>query len=205
MKKTFKQRDLFLNRKYFEISDKGLLVKEKGFTNRSEYFVEFDKIGTKRHKTTFGNIWWLIGGLFCLVISGPFYIDILNGTEEDLSTLVFFLMLGIVCLFVFFLTHKRSFYLLNPDNSNGIEFLHNKPSKLELEKFINELIRIRNTELEETYGEINRNLPYEQNYNNQLWLKNNNVISNDEFKIRISNLDNLYETRKEVIGFKNTN
>jgi hypothetical protein len=200
-----KQTSSFFNKKTFEITNTGLSVREKTIISKRDYFVEFDNIGSKELRTKSGKAYWLIISFFAFMISLVLFVDQRHGGNVEDDAYLFYLVISLACIIIYFFTYKQSFFLLKPDNTYSIEFFNNKPNKIEFENFINELIERRNKILTEKYGQIILQVTYDQNYNNQIWLLNNNVITQDEFKKIVTELDKLYKKTERIIGFKNTN
>jgi hypothetical protein len=199
----FLQKAWFWNKKIFEISDTGLSVKDKSLLSHTDYFVEFDNLGSKRLRKKSGQIWWVIGSFFLISVSILLFIDLATGGDGEKFAPYFYLVLGLCSLIIFVLTYKQTFFLVKSDNSNAVEFLYNKPNKEEFEKFISDLISKRNSILDHKYGRLVTSLSYEQNYNNLIWLLNNDVINQVEFDNRLSNLDTLLKDNGNKIGFRN--
>ena len=74
-------------------------------------------------------------------------------------------------------------------NVDAIEFFQNKPSKAEVNTFIDILKATRNIFLLNKYGQVNFGLTREENYRNLVWLANNEVINNVEFNNMVNKLN----------------
>lgn len=188
------QKDFFFNQRIFELSDTGLHAQKKGLFHDTEYSVDFDDIGIRVLKEKLGRNGWLVGSIIALLLSMILFAQRTIGGDVGSGAEVFYLMIGLVCGLVFILTYKRKFYLVKSGNTNAIEFIEDKPSKKELDDFIDRLKIRRKQALEAKYGEINLMLSYEQNYHNLMWLLNNDVIAKDEFDKRISVLNSQFNS-----------
>jgi hypothetical protein len=136
MKKALHQKGYFFNECYFEITDEGLSVKMKKMSNASEYFVTFDDIGTKVIKSNKGKKGWLIASIVFLILSIGLFFLAKSGGNADKSAYVVYLIFMVICITIYLITFKRSFYVANNDNTNAISFLVDKPSQHELNEFI---------------------------------------------------------------------
>lgn len=202
MTDTLVQRDRCFNKRIFELTENGLRGRHKGLFYSNEYFVDYDDIGTKVIKETTGRNGWLAAATIALVLATFLYGRRLLGADVGNGAEIFYLLISVVCGTVFALTYKRKFYLVKAGNENAIDFLYNNPSKKELEDFINRLRKRRSEVLEDKYGQINHRLSYEQNYNNLMWLLNNDVIGKEEFDRRKAELSLKFSSAHgRQIGF----
>lgn len=196
MDETLVQKDLRFRYKSFLITKHGLEVIQKSLFSSSEYMVAYENIGTRTYKDSRG----IYGLLFSATIVGMISIlmYVLKGEGEDIesSASLFYAGLSTILLIIFLITYKRNFYLVKYGNVNAIEFFHNKPSKKEVEAFIEVLKTTRNSFLLNKYGKIDFSLTYEENYRNLAWLSNNEVINNIEFNNLVDNLKEEMENQK---------
>ena len=196
------QKGRFFNTKIFELTDTGLRGQNKGLFSANEYFVDFDDIGIRILKEKAGRNGWLAASTIALILAMFLFARRLFGGDVGNGAEFFYLLVSGVCGLVFILTYKRKFYLVKSGNLNAIEFFDDKPSKKELEDFLEKIKERRNQTLENKYGQINPMLSYEQNHQNQMWLLNNDVIHKDEFDKRTKELDSTYSsTVRNKIGF----
>ena len=63
-----------------------------------------------------------------------------------------------------------------------VTFLLDRPSKKEMEDFIEEIIKRSRKILLEKFGKIDPDLPEETQINNLYWLKNRGIISEEEYE-----------------------
>ena len=54
-------------------------------------------------------------------------------------------------------------------------------------------------------GQINKNLPYEQMFNDFMWLRNNDVITEEERKLKVEELDRSMQGTSKIVGFGQRN
>jgi hypothetical protein len=113
-------------------------------------------------------------------------------------------------LAVFLITKKNIIFLTQPDNTNAIEFIGSKRYKEKVNVFINELLQRRDLYLIEKYSALNEFLPYNQQYNNLVWLYNLKLLTKEKLNKKINELDNIEfrtdhlkkNTITNIIGFK---
>lgn len=203
MSRFLHQRSFPLNRFSFELTGDGLDIKKKSLFKKEEFSLKFEDIGIKHIKSKRTEIGGIISIIILLALSIGLYIDekIMGGDTEKNVYLVY-LILAFIATIVTIMFYKRSFYLARPNNSNAIEFLLNKPSKFELDEFINELKQRRKEYLITKYGQINRMLSYEPQYNQLLWLFDNNVLGENEYKDRLAQLNDLFKNPVTISGFQ---
>ena len=201
MENTFFQRDRHFNRKWFTLTEQGMQVKQKSLFSSGEYFVDYENIGSKIIKTKAGKKGWLIATASLLSLSLLLFILRMAGEDIGRGAELFYLLIGIICFLVYFISFKSTFYLAQSGNTNAIEFLANRPTKEKLELFIEQLKSKQKEVLLEKYGNLNRNLSYETQYQNLTWLRDNNVLNKAEFGDKLTQLDKLYSS-KNRLGFE---
>ena len=84
-------------------------------------------------------------------------------------------------------------------------FLTDPEKDEKLAKFLRELKIKRDAFLLESYGQINKNLPYEQMFNDFMWLRNNDVITEEERKLKVEELDRSMQGTSKIVGFGQRN
>ncbi len=197
MRNTLVQKDRFFNKRVYELAETGLSVRQTGFLNSREYFVDYDNIGIRPLKEKFGRNGWFGASIIGFVLAAILTITRWTGGEVGSGAEIFYLLLGVFCIVIFMITYKRKFYLIDPGHNNGIEFIYNSPSKKELDEFIETLTTRRNQFLDQKYGEINTMLPYDHNHQNLLWLFNNDVINKAEYEKRYTELTLKFGSYKD--------
>ena len=189
------QKDLFFHQKWFELSPEGISVRQKGLFNSNEYTLKYDGIGTKIVKSKSSKKTWLIISILLFLLATGLLIEKVPGGGITLA-------LSILFLAIFFFTFKHSFFLATQDNKSAIEFLTYKPSKQELQEFINKIKNKRKDYLLDKYGQITKMLSYQEQYHSLLWLSDNDVITKEEYDNKLQQLNAMFNPTTHVIGFQ---
>lgn len=197
-KNTLYQSAFPFNRKWFEIGSDGLSVRYKSLLGGSEYYVKFEQLGVKTIKTKSGNIAWLVGGFFALGIGALLLVDELGKEKPQYDNPLFYFVAGALCFLTYLFTYKRVFHLTRVDNTNAVAFLIDKPSKNELQNFIQQLKDKRKDYLVTKYGSLTSMLPYDQQHQNLLWLNNNEALSHEEYTEKMEELNRLFRSSPGV-------
>jgi hypothetical protein len=108
------------------------------------------------------------------------------------------------------MTRKNVLYLAQSDNTNAIEFLAAKRYKDKVDQFIKALLQARDEYLITKYSSLDEFLPYNQQYNNLVWLYNLKLLTKEQLKSKIEELDkiDLHSDKNkkgipgQIIGFK---
>ena len=132
--------------------------------------------------------------LVITIVFGVFFlINILNpdNYEQDglLGVAIFLFFVALVSAFLTYVKSKN--VTLIPTAKNGyIEVLKNKPSQSQFDNFIMELSNRIASFLRTKYANIDLDLPIEPQLLNLAWLKDREVISQEEFEKLKSDLTN---------------
>eukprot|EP01012_Entosiphon_sulcatum_P026738 TRINITY_DN32231_c0_g1_i1.p1 TRINITY_DN32231_c0_g1~~TRINITY_DN32231_c0_g1_i1.p1 ORF type:complete len:208 (+),score=14.35 TRINITY_DN32231_c0_g1_i1:192-815(+) len=189
MNESLIQKDFRLRYKSFLITEKGLEVKHKSLLSSGEYLLPYENVGTRTYKDSRGIYGLLYSSAILGMISVLMYVLRNEGEDVESSASLFYLGLSAILFVLFLITYKRNFYLVKYGNVDPIEFLQHKPSKAEVNAFIETLKTTRNEFLLNKYGKTNLSLNYQQNHQNLAWLSNNEVINNEEFNNMVNKLN----------------
>jgi hypothetical protein len=200
MENTLFQRDRHFNRKWFTLTEQELQVKQKSLFRSDEYSVNYEDIGSKIIKSRAGKKAWLVASVVMFSLSLIIFILRVSDEEVGKGAELFYLLIGLICCFIYFISYKHSFYLTQPSNTNAIEFLADNPTKEQLDLFIKQLKSKQKEVLLEKYGQLNKNLNYETQYHNLTWLRDNNILTTEEHQEKLQQLDNLYSPSNRI-GF----
>jgi hypothetical protein len=189
MNESLVQKDLRFRYKSFLITENGLEVKQKSLLSSSEYVIAYENVGTRTYKSNKGIYGLLFSSTILSMVSILLYLLRNDGENVESSVYFFYFGLSMILLILFLITYKRNFYLVKHENVDAIEFFQNKPSKAEVNTFIDILKATRNTFLLNKYGQVNFGFTREENYRNLVWLANNEVINNVEFNNMVNKLN----------------
>ena len=114
-------------------------------------------------------------------------------------------VLASICGTGLLLTSKRKYLLSNHLKKNGMEFLTDPDKDSRLKEFITGLKANRDKYLIEKYGQINKNLPYNDHYDNLVWLKTIEALSEPDYLLKLKQLDLAFIAPKKVMGFGQQN
>lgn len=145
MNESIIQKDLRLRYKSFLITEKGLQVKHKSLLRSGEYLLAYENVGTRIYKDNKGIYGLLFSSTLLGLVSVLLYLLRHTGEGVDSSVYLFYFGISLILFILFLLTYKRTFYLVKYGNVEAIEFLQNKPSKAEVNAFIEVLKVTRNT------------------------------------------------------------
>ena len=207
----FKQFDTNFDRFKYAIEDTGLRLIKKRIASSSETFVDFEDIGSKIVIEKSRKLLWLIISLLFLVIAISVFVKRLNGGNVGNGAEIFHISTSMFFLIVYLITKRNIIHLTQSDNTNAIEFIGTKRYKKNVDDFIKELLQRRDKYLVDKYSTLNEFLPYDQQYNNLVWLFNLKLLTKEQLNIKINELDKI-EFRivninnsglTKIIGFKN--
>ncbi|WP_216848960.1 hypothetical protein [Pedobacter sp. L105] len=196
----FSQHKLF-EKRWFKFTDDGLRVRYRSIMKTNEYEIKYEDIGNKIVDFSGGVRAWFIPTLILSIVSGILYIDRINGGDVENGAEFFYLSFALVCLILYIMTFKKARYLSKSNNANAIEFLRKKATEKDLENFINQILSRRKSFLIERYGQLNRNISYESQYNNLKWLLDNNVLDQKSYEEKLADLEELFPATTVIKGF----
>jgi hypothetical protein len=182
------QRKLFTVRE-FSFKENGLHLKVKNLASSYEVEIPFEEINLKkiiRQKKT-DSVIIIVGIFFGLIFILNFIFRIIgNSTLSWDAIIVLFVFTALSGLIAYINTKKQ---ILLPTSNNGLlEIYDGRPSKEISEKFIFDLTSKSNIYLKNKYGKIDRDLPVEPQLANLVWLKEREILNNDEFEDLKNNL-----------------
>ena len=187
----FKQFDTNFDRFKYAIEDTGLRLIKKRIASSSETFVDFEDIGSKIIIEKSRKLLWLIISLLFLVIAISVFVKRLNGGNVGNGAEIFHISTSMFFLIVYLITKRNIIHLTQSDNTNAIEFIGTKRYKKNVDDFIKELLQRRDKYLVDKYSTLNEFLPYDQQYNNLVWLFNLKLLTKEQLNIKINELDKI--------------
>ncbi|MEO0686164.1 MAG: hypothetical protein AAFY76_14295, partial [Cyanobacteria bacterium J06649_11] len=168
--------------------------------DENEVSISFEDISGEKVSNESSNRFMLIGGSICVIISailiGLRYLEQEIGNYAEL----FWLVIGITLLFIYNVT-KEEFWKIKVKNDKYIYLYKAIPSENEVEKFLSNMMKKRDEYLLLNYGNINSNLDYDTQFKRFQWLLKMNVITDQEFKEKKSQLDQIFGSNGDLPRF----
>lgn len=186
-----KQLDVNLDRFHYTIEDTGIRLVKKRLAGSSDTFIDFEDVGSKIIKESTRKLIWLIISILFLIIGTAVLIKRIQGGKVGNGAEIFHYSVSLLFLIIFLLTKKNVLYLTQSDNSNAIEFLAANRYKEKVDTFIKALLQTRDKYLIDKYSQLDEFLPYQQQYNNLVWLYNLKLLTKEQLKKKLSELDKL--------------
>lgn len=193
-----RQRKLF-NTKEFECRESGLYIRARNLVSTLEYELPYEEIFVKkiiRQKKNDGVI-ILVGSFFALILIIGLIGRILGKNDITWSALALIFILVLISAFIAFANAKR--LILIPTANNGlIEVFDGRPNADATDQFVFNLTVNISAYLKAKYASIDPQLPIENQLANLMWLKEREVIDDQEFE----GLKNqLFNPQGNPIGF----
>lgn len=170
--------------KEFEICNATTLrIKEKGSGELKEWTTHLDALGhdliyqsaTRRRFYIMASVIaaFLVFITICLFLSD----DIMGNLPVVIGS---YLIFGIIMASSLLSPLKKEIHLVG--GTVNLTFFQDSPSALEVDKFIGELIRLSKQLLLKKYATIDAELPESTMFNQLNWLKNRDLISEEEYQ-----------------------
>jgi hypothetical protein len=182
-------------RKEFEIiNDAELRIKEKESGKLKEWTVNLDLIGWDLiYKGATRKRLYILASFFAALL--VFMTIGLFISHDDLKgnltgIIGCYLLFVTFILLILYLPLKKKIYMVG--GAVDLTFFQDSPSKEEVDNFISEIIRLSKQILINKYGKIDSDLPEETVMNQFNWLKNRDLITEEEY----IDLKKAYKTRQ---------
>ena len=195
------QRKLFLHRE-LTLNDGFLNIKSKDLTSSEDLNVPYDEIDVSKlvYQKQTDNILLilkLVFGTFLLInIFNPAYYD-----SGGFLGVALFLFCATAFSGILTYVKSKNVTIIPTQNDRYLEIFRNKPSVKEHDDFVAELSKRVISLLKTKYGKIDKDLPVEPQLMNLAWLKERDIISEEEFNTLKSELMGNGHTNGPV-GFK---
>lgn len=168
----------------FELKGDKLHVKTKSMGEYNEYTIDVEYIGEERFYKTHSKMGPRIVGIVFYIIMiisvlGILLEDNWAASENIIGLIIGIFLFGGLGSLAFFSELRNELHLVG--GSAQVMFLLNKPSKEEMENFINELITRSRKTLIDKYSKVDPDLPEEIQIRNLYWLKEKGLISEEEY------------------------
>lgn len=169
------QTKRFLTRQEYDILRTSLKIEKRSLLDSSEYEIPFEHIHNKKKIQTNTNDNFLVISFSLLVIGLLF----LLGSNTEISGIA--LIGGTLFLALALITRKKTVTTSTYDGER-IELFFNRGNKQQVLDYSNKIIEASNLFLLNKYGKIDRALPVEGQLNSLNFLRDRDIISDDEFE-----------------------
>jgi hypothetical protein len=202
----FKQSRLLFEKNHYIIEETGIRLKNKKLSSSSDVLIEFELLGNKTMTEKSRSLIWIIISAFFLLVAILVFGNRMTGGKVGDSAEIFHLFTSLFFYLIYKITTKNNIYLIQSDKSYAIEFLGTKSEEKKVYDFIKILIEKKNEFLIKKYTTFDEIESYDNQYNGLMWLYNKEIITKDELKQKIKELDSLDFQEKvknnEIIGFR---
>ncbi len=186
------QTKRYFKTQHIEILNKGLKINTKNLFESAEYELSFDHIENKRKVQTTINSNLLILGIFFFAFSFIFQL----GSSDELT--IIFLIISVIFIIVGMFTRKKYVSITSYEGEN-IELYFNNKNREEVINFADKIIESQNKYFLNLYGKIDKDLPTDTQLEGIKFLKNREIISEEEYGNLKDQL--LGRNNKNSIGF----
>lgn len=188
---NFENRRNF-TRQNFELKKSTLKVDVKNLFDQTEYEISLEHIDYKRKVQVIFNHGLLVASFFALAIG-----LLLMFAPNEEAAIVFFSVAVVCFTSAFFL--KRRVVTIHALDGNKIELFFNNRNKDQVVAYADQIIESSNKYLLRKYGKIDPALPIEPQINNIQFLRDREIITEEEYEALKNQL--LGRTNKATIGF----
>jgi uncharacterized integral membrane protein len=196
------QRKLFTT-KDFTLKESGLHVRSKTISTLYEVEIPFEEINLKkviiRKKSEIFLL--VISVIFAFVFVANLLIKLFGDPDINWPTILILFGITCFCSLVTFFVRVHSYFI--PTTNNGLlEIYFGKPNLAETEVFLSDLKHSINQFLKDKYGKIDMDLPRDVQLSNLMWLRDREILSDDEFEtLKLKLIGKV--TMNNTIGYKN--
>jgi len=183
----------FFNRRSLRMEENVVFysVTKKG--NENEVAIPYEQIVGYVVSWDTSYVWALNTGIVAVVVG---FVLSFSMTTYGILTMV----TGFVLAAAYFLT-KESYWKIACQDGMLIYMYKAVPDAETVSAFIEALLEKRNAYLRAHYGQVNKGLPYEQQYGHLQWLRSVDVFSEEEFREKENELNELFHMEDRPIGF----
>lgn len=172
-----------LKEKFFEITRKGVEIKEKSITRNIEFMINFEDITSQTKVFEFKKIIWKLLSFISLF---KFLIPLYKGINREsiLVSLKIFpisVLLMISFMFIYYYTIEKNIMLICSDGT-GIAFLKSNSTEEQVRNFITTILKHRNEYMKNKYGNVDYDLPYENQVSTFNYLRDEKIITSEEYE-----------------------
>ncbi len=190
----------FIRMQNLEFDDSKLSIAWKSLGGRDEMDIPFENILPNKFSVTKNSLLiFILSGFFYSFSAFVFYLRIDGEFVGDFAELVWFFVASI--LMIIGLITRENYWRINLSNNNFIKIIKNSPNNIDVEVFIDKLFETRNRYLINNYAHINKNISYENQFNNLTWLRKMKVLNQNSYQAKLEELDEMFSMEKNKIGF----
>jgi hypothetical protein len=183
-------------RKEFEIlNNSSIRIKEKQSGELKEWTVNLDSIGYSLiyQSATRKRLYILASILAAFLVFITVALFMSDDFTGNLPVVIgAYLLFGLMISLSLFSPLKKEIHLVG--GGVNLTFFQDSPSAEAVNAFINEIIRLSKQQLLSKYAKIDAELPEETMYNQLNWLKNRDLITEEEYV----DLKNEYKTQRLI-------
>ncbi|PVX45960.1 hypothetical protein C8C85_1771 [Flavobacterium sp. 103] len=197
---TLKQ-NRFFHKREFEILESKLSYKEiiPGKSNL-EALIPFEDLSNNKASHENSNILFIIFSVFIYFLAFISFIS-RNDKDYDPDIWKFFSLIATVLLVIFLINKEKSWKIKIPKNNTAVFIYKKIPNEQVVNEFIENIFTSRDKYLRENYMYLDKNLSYENQYENLKWLWRVEAISKQEFDEKYQELKTMFNFDKKEIGF----
>lgn len=185
----------FFKKAIFELSEKSLKISNQQlFRGKRERVLRLDEIGHKYEIQQSSTITSNFLTIFFLIFIF-FLIPFLPSIFESNIISLFLLSLFFIPILLGILLQEK--VILLQAKAEPLVFFWSKKDKAEIELFVNEIIQHSKRFLVWKFGQPDKDLPKDKQIDNFKWLRDNLVITEEEYQVLKQQLNQLFELRKE--------
>lgn len=171
-------------RKEFELlNNTSLKIREKESGELKEWTVNLDSIGYNLiyQSATRKRLYIMASVLTAFLIFITISLFLSDDIKGNLPVvIVSYVVFGLVIGLSLFSPLKKEIHLVG--GSVNLTFFQDSPSKMEVDQFIGEIIRLSKQQLLNKYAKIDAELPEDTMFIQLNWLKNRDLISEEEYQ-----------------------
>ncbi|GEO11105.1 hypothetical protein [Segetibacter aerophilus] len=191
----------FTNRRYFltqtfQIKGSSILVNRKTLFEEVEFEILFERLASKKRTEAKTNSNLFFTGIIFFIMNMFF----LSGSIIEMAGIC--IVVALILIITSFIDKKRTITIAGYDGNNIVLYF-TKSNKGEVSGFVDQLFKAANDFLLNKYKKIDKALPTEPQLDNIQFLRNREIISEEEYealKDRLYGRDNISN-----IGFGNSN
>jgi hypothetical protein len=172
----------YLEHREFKIFEKEVTVKIRKNYEQTEWTIPFEELGFKKvyqsNPKTLNYIVVSVVTVFLLVMTSVFFFQ--KNSIDSATYYVNLFLWGLIAIIFSFVGKKNELFLTGGQTS--LAFLRDRPSEKQVDQFIEKLIESAKKHLKKKYTRIDKDLSEEIQLNNFYWLRNIEIITDEEYE-----------------------